>query len=352
MRQAQPAQAKTAISEARRIWWRGALSLPALGIGAAGISAHLWPDWPLLGPLARMLESAAPQLLGLSLICAAALAWLGAPRLGAGLGLAALLGGALLGLQHRASSAALMPDAPPGLHILWFNMLHENTTPPAQLIAALAASEADLVVLTEAAPLVPHRAALEAHFDQVIGCDRPNWCNLLVLQRAPHSSVALQPLDGSDRDRLGVITLQLPRPGAAPAQVTLLAVHLVKPWFYGIREHDMWHVLQALSQARGPLAMVGDFNAAPWSARLRSLNARCGLQPPRRPPASWPAAARGWGIPIDLALTRDGAVLRALRPWGEGLGSNHRGLMLELSLGDLPAAAPPRPDCVPEQRRG
>lgn len=310
----------------RRAWVRGAIGLPAFVMVIAGTSALYWPDGAFVGTFGRMLESLMPQLLGFGLVLALGLWGLGG-RLSAALILVVVaFGGVSQGAGHWINSAPLVtvdPDTP-RLRLVWFNMLDGNPTDPDQLIAALDQSGADVILLTEATALADHRQQLARHFARVQGCER-RLCNLMVLGRDPDMPIQLRQLETRRRDRMAVIEASV---GDVP--VTLIAVHLVKPWFYGIKEADDWHVFDQMHRTRGPAVVVGDFNAAPWSRRLRALAQRCGLLPPRRPIATWPAAAGSFGVPIDLPLVRGGAALVQLAPWGDHLGSNHRGLRMDI----------------------
>lgn len=323
-----------------RAWLAGALTPPVLGCALAGATVLSWPEAEGLRTLARIVDSLAPHLLALAALGALALAALGARR-AAALALLIVLAGGGLGLQrHLAQSAPLAADRPAELTVLWFNVLGDNPTPPERLAAALAASPADLVILAEAAPLRGQMAALAAAFPVQAGC-RARRCDLMVLGRGPVAAAEVRRIGRAAEERLALVRAA---PEGAPA-LTVAAIHMVKPWFFGFAEHDEWHAADIVAAAEGPLLLAGDFNAAPWSRRLQELIGPCGLTLPRRPVATWPASAGAAGVPIDLVLVRDGARLVSLAPWGAGLGSNHRGLIAGVALAPPPEPPPPRPDC-------
>lgn len=321
---------------------QGALAGAAAALVALAATAPVWPDSGALGPPGRMLDSLAPQLLGAALLAAAGLAALGARGLGTLAAAAAFVAGLGLAAGHLSRAAPPLAEAA-GPRVLWFNVLKDNPTPPATLAAALAASPADLVILAEAAPLAGQRAALAAAFPAQAGC-RDARCELLLLARDPAATLTLHPVGGRRPERLA--SARLPRPGGG--HWTVLAAHHWKPWFQGLVEHDRWHLRHHLGGLTGPVLVVGDFNAAPWSQPMRALTRDCALAPPRRPPPTWPAAAGRFGVPIDLALVGGGAGIAGLAPWGAGLGSNHRGLILR--LGAAGPATPVPPTCAPWQR--
>ncbi|WP_139840096.1 endonuclease/exonuclease/phosphatase family protein [Pseudoruegeria sp. SK021] len=322
----------------RRAWWRGALALPTL-FGALTVgSAQYWPDVPFLGPVARMTESAAPQIALLTLVLSLAIAGLGGRRFGLAMAILSVMGLGGVALRHVQSSEPLRPEAPPVLRVLWYNMLHTNPVPAAELVAALEASAADVILLTEATPLKDSRDLLSTRFPVIEGCEGRR-CDIMIMGRDPEIRAEILKMPSTGTERLGVVEINLP----GGQVLRLVAAHLLKPWFYGLSASDQWMVTHQAAVSTGPLVIVGDFNAAPWSKRLREMTEPCGLRAERWPVPTWPAALGDFGIPIDLILTRNGAVLREVSPWGGAdLGSNHRGLLFEIGyLPDTADAIPP-----------
>ena len=92
----------------------------------------------------------------------------------------------------------------------------------------------------------------------------------------------------------------------------------------------------------GPVVVVGDFNAAPWSAAVIRLIARTGLRyGPGARIGSFPAELGGrlfprWiGIPIDLVLAGGGAAV-VRRRHGPLIGSDHWPVIAEIRYSRLP----------------
>ncbi len=325
--------------------WRGLLILPALATVAAAVLSPVWPDWPVLDDLGRMLENPLPHLAALSVLLCLALIAAGARRAGAVLMAVAAIGSAmtLLG-RHLPQSLPLETARPAELQVLWMNLLWRNATPPEEIAAALAAAPADLVLLAEAAPLEPYLETLKPAFPYQAGCGLGRRCEILALSRRPLAEMEMQPMPGTRPGRL--VTLRL-APGNGQAGLTVIGAHLLKPWFGDMSRHDDWLVIRELSRRPGPLLLAGDFNATPWSRRMAALNRLCGLAAPRLPVATWPAAAGALGLPIDLALVRGGARLTALAPWQGVPGSDHRGLLIGVTAGDPGRpAAPVPPGCT------
>jgi endonuclease/exonuclease/phosphatase (EEP) superfamily protein YafD len=336
---------------AGRVWLAGALTPPVVMLDLVAVTAVAWPSGSGLGTFGRIADSLAPQLVALALAATLVMGLIRVPRgftlLCAALTLASA---GLLAARHLERAAPVVPGAPAQLTLLWFNMLGDNATPPARLIAALAASPADVVLLAESAPLAADlEGALAAAFPVRAGC-RQLRCGSMMLARgeaaARLSGLEVRTIGRPEEPRLTVAEITLP--GAPP--LTVIGAHLIKPWFFGFSEADEWFLYTALADRSGPLVVAGDFNAAPWSRRLDELWRLCALAPPRWPPATWPVAAGPAGVPIDNILVRGGARLVSLDTWGAELGSNHLGLLARIALPEPGAAPAPGPaSCRPPQ---
>lgn len=301
-----------------------------LALALIAATLRWWEGLPVLRGIGRALETPQPHLAALALLGAAALAGLGRRRLAALAAAGGAIGLAAAASGWWATAAAPLPERGSGqgeLTVLWFNLYGRNAVPPDRLIAALAESPADLVILAEADALQPHLTALAAAFPHQAGC-RERRCEVLALSRRAPLGMEFRTMGHDRPERLVRVTLDLPGDGP----LAVLGIHMVKPWYSPYSEIDEWSAVQALRETPGPLAMVGDFNAAPWSGRVTRLAAACGLGHARQTPATWPAWAGPLGLPVDLALAGSGTAVTAVTPWGAGLGSNHRGLLLRLAM--------------------
>jgi endonuclease/exonuclease/phosphatase (EEP) superfamily protein YafD len=306
----------------------GALALAVVGaIGLGGGAVYL-PEHPLLGLPGRIFDSLAFHMLGLGLGLCALLALAGARRLAAAFALAAIVAGSVMGISQYRHGLPLTSAGPHDLTVLWFNVLFENTTPPEQIAAALLGSGADVLVLSEAEPLRSVLGQLQTRYPFRLGCERR--CSMLVLSRLPPGHTEMRSLGQPNPDRLAEI--RIAPEGHMPLR--LMALHFIKPWHYGQTEHDLWYLKDQIDRGPGtlPLVLVGDFNSAPWSRRLDTIRADHGLSSLRRTPATWPAFAGPFGVPIDQLLVRGDVAVSSITPWGDGLGSNHRGLLFSLVL--------------------
>ena len=274
----------------------------------------------------RMLEHLGPQLLVLALVLALGLGALGARRTGAVLAVLAVLGGAAILRDYRAVRTP--PATTSDLRLLWFNVLHENATPPDRIAAAIRGSGADVVLLAEALPMREARIGLADLYPYQLGCADADRCGLILLSRFPFSRERLRDFPTGPERFLRVV-LEVPGHG----DVALAGVHETKPWYLGLTGGEAEIGKWALRPGKAtPMVVAGDFNAAPWSLRMRSLVREQSLRFAERPVPTWPASAGRFGVPIDHVLVRRGATILGLAPWGADLGSNHRGLIAELDL--------------------
>lgn len=307
------------------------LVLAALVLLGMALFGALIPDTPqFTATFARMLDSLAPHLLLASLGPLLLLALIGYRRSALVLAVVACLGGAWL------LSGYLRMRAPAGqetdLTVLWFNLLHENATPPEELADAIAASGADIVMIGEAAPLRGVLGRLAAAYPHQVGC-AGEVCASLVLSRLPLAGSDIAGFAAPGEERLIHVRPDIPASGPATAPaLDLVTAHLVKPWYLGFTGSEADRLDWVLRRYKGPLVVAGDFNAAPWSRRMRQIHRDYGLDFSPYPVPTWPAGAGGFGVPIDHVMVRGGARVASLTPWGADLGSNHRGLLAGIDL--------------------
>lgn len=311
----------------------GAVLLPALVCIGVGGSAFHWTDAGFAGTLGRMFDSLAPHLLALGVVLAGLIAVLGRGAAIRGVACALILAALATALpilsRHNAVSVTTEAETevPAQLTVLWFNVYADNLTPPDTLATALLAAGADLIVLGEATSVLPVLDRLTTVYPHRLGCDTPDHCSTLVLSRLPFAPDSATMIRTSRPDRMASVRLVPPQ----GPPIDVVAVHMAKPWFYGFYDVDLWHLLDQSASSTGPLLVLGDFNAAPWSRPGLRILDETGLTPARNAPATWPAGAGRLGVPIDQMLVRGGLAFTALAPWGHGLESNHLGLIANIA---------------------
>jgi len=227
------------------------------------------------------------------------------------------------------------------ISLVSFNIL-ANHEEPADLLHWLAQGPADVLVLLEATRAWDVRlAALDAVYPYRVmalpGDGLPadvdqglvESSGIAVFSRLPLRDVRISYPAGPLKPAVTV------KVSVAGQVFTLLAAHPTSPvTFSGLRARDEYfsRLADGLAAETGPLVVAGDFNATPFTPIFRRFVDRLRLEPPRRPPATYPAPAGPFGLAIDHVLVRD-VRLRRLTPL-PAHGSDHRALLAELILHD------------------
>ncbi|MCB2223457.1 MAG: endonuclease/exonuclease/phosphatase family protein [Actinobacteria bacterium] len=287
-----------------------------------GLSGGLW--WPL-----DLLSSFHPQYL--VVLAAAALVHLAlrSPASGVWLLAAALINAAIVAPLFLGSGAD--PDAAgERLTVVSFNVGVSN---PARddIARYLAAEEPGLLFVIESS----------FEWEDALERQGPPLATLAIVPRGRVSGITVM-ADPSLGAR--VIPAGFADPGEAIAveatlggeRLTVLGLHPPSPT-NGERAARRDEVMAAAAEwvrgVEGPVLVIGDLNATPWSSAYRSFRWTAmladtshgsGFQP------SWPA---GWGpamIPIDHALHSGGLVLVERRT-GPSFGSAHRPLLVTVA---------------------
>ena len=308
---------------------RGGLGLIAIAALIAGTAPRFVPsDWSI-GAGARMIDSLAPGWLGLSLAAAALLFWTGARQRSLGLILAGLMAAVQLGLAHHRLSLPPDPDGPVQARILFFNAFAENPQ-GAEILRAAQNLQPDIMVFAEARPVAAAAAAaLGPDYSFAAPCPEAS-CELWIVTRTDplrHWRLQLNPIFA---DRYEVLEIE----GRDGTAFFLAALHLVKPWFSGVAEAEIAQLSAQFNwfAEDQPVIAIGDFNMAPWSLPMRQLLASSDMRGQRWPIATWPAASGAFGLPIDQVLVGHGARVVQAMPFGDDLGSNHRGLLVDITF--------------------
>jgi endonuclease/exonuclease/phosphatase (EEP) superfamily protein YafD len=146
--------------------------------------------------------------------------------------------------------------------------------------------------------------------------------------------------------RYPILEHRLLQPWAKAWQVVLARLDVadgLRPWIVAIhaptpiykdslptRDLIFEKLDEVIAGLDGPVIVVGDFNASPYTPVYRGFTEVAGLATFRHFPASYPARLGGFGVPIDHVLARGARVaeLHALPP----IGSDHRPLAATLIL--------------------
>lgn len=190
----------------------------------------------------------------------------------------------------------------------------------------LARSDADVIVLQEFNDRARREivAPLLRLYPHVHDCR----CNdIAILSRHPFTDAGGQPRTASD-PALSWVTLRLldRRP------LRLIGVHTTYP--KKPEQHAAHFATLAanslLDHSAGPIALVGDFNATPWSWRLHRLLILRGLKRHGGISASWPSTPMPMLL-LDNVLTSP-EIQRVSFEIGPDIGSDHRPVVATLAL--------------------
>ncbi|RFC65196.1 AP endonuclease [Fulvimarina endophytica] len=221
------------------------------------------------------------------------------------------------------------------LSLLQLNVLYSSD--PAAGLAAIRRANTDFVTLEEVAwrwpaaletlsDLYPHRAACGAH---------RGGESVVILSKYPFTGEAVCMPD----QRFGAREVDL----GEGRRMTVAVQHLFWPWPRGQNRQiaQLSKTLGAIKERGTPLIVGGDFNAAPWSAAMRTFAAKSGTRPvpsigPSFAPRALPDIAKSSvGLLIDNVLVSpDVAVLSAqtLPP----VGSDHLPVLVRFTLPGSP----------------
>jgi endonuclease/exonuclease/phosphatase (EEP) superfamily protein YafD len=197
----------------------------------------------------------------------------------------------------------------------------------------LISQNADFVFLQEAKGIVQAMGGIEAvghrlgpYYPYRSGCEVGRLCSTVLLSKHPFRSVR-RPDVPPGYNRF-VIVAQAVVDGR---DVTLVGVHLSKPLAGGQQEQQLSSVSEIVKGLPRPLILAGDFNAAPWSTRLRRFLNLAGLEYSYGYHPSWPVWGRGVGLPIDHVIA-DGLRVVDAKVWPQSIGSNHLPIIVHMEL--------------------
>ncbi|HEX9792741.1 MAG TPA: endonuclease/exonuclease/phosphatase family protein [Planctomycetota bacterium] len=252
--------------------------------------------------------------------------WIALALLGAGIDAAQL---APLWLGETPAPASALVDALP-LRVYFANVKGRLGVQEAQL-ASLRASEADVVVLAEVGgPWLEALAFLEEDLPYTFARPRDDDFGLALFSRWPLLEAEALLLDG----KVPTLSVLVDTP-AGPLRV--FGTHAPPPHWRPLRHaRQLEELATVVAASPEPVVVAGDFNATPWSPRLRQLLRRTGLRRSGAGHGYLATWAPRWfpvtALPIDHVLVRGPIEARGFAT-GPRQGSDHRSVSADLSLG-------------------
>lgn len=195
----------------------------------------------------------------------------------------------------------------------------------------LRSEHADIVLLAEADPPIARMLAdLSDLYPYRVDCIASHYCRLALLSRFPIGDA--QVIDRSDEIPPHVIaTIDVDG-----RRINVVGTHLARPYSSRWQTREIDFLVDKLTAIDGPLIMLGDFNATPWSWTMLSLQLRGGLSRHMTLGASWPAHLV---VPPQLLLEHvlsRGGITRNEAHLGPNVNSDHLPLVASMALPTAP----------------
>ncbi|MDX1689488.1 MAG: endonuclease/exonuclease/phosphatase family protein [Acidimicrobiia bacterium] len=235
---------------------------------------------------------------------------------------------AVLVAPYLAGRPPVPPPDAPLLEVVSFNV-GISTSPRGEVMAWIDVEDPDVVFLFESSfewEDAAVAAGLPLDFVSTVPAGR--IAGVTVLARP---SLAARPVDpGLDPSEAVAVDLE-----HAGGSLTILGLHPPSPTDAGRaarRDTILGAAGDWVRERTGPVLVVGDLNATPWSVGFRELERRGGLTDSLRGRGlqpTWPAGFGPLMIPIDHALHTGGLAV-ADRRTGPSAGSAHRPLVVSV----------------------
>lgn len=247
-------------------------------------------------------------------------------------------GGLLLLRQQEARVAVTADGGKPLFRLLSFNLLQTNLGSGREMTAFIENSGADVVLVMEAGPIKPFAARIAKVYPYRTQCIERGACDVFLLSKTPLLDPQVSSMSRVWENRLVVASTVI-----GGQMINIVGAHMTKPYFDEVAEEEAFVMGSVISRREGPLVLAGDFNSAAWSRNIDRLARGQKLIPPPYYPATWPVRLGPLGVPIDNMWTRGPLYISSIYAIDDPLGSNHRGLMAELSLAETPNVQPSVP---------
>lgn len=230
-----------------------------------------------------------------------------------------------------APSVALTDVPGSDIRLATINMLSTNPTPE-RVIAVLDQYQPDIVALQEVTPWWPMAPA-------VVLDTYPYQAPLAWELGRSVTLISRYPITAHQMWSGGGMNLQFPvlSLDIDGRSITVIAVH---PPYPGKPEHNrtrqayLDNIAEAIRQLSGPVVVLGDFNATPFSPVLTDMVSTAGLRNAAEGfgyLATWPSSMGLLGIPIDqVFVSREFAVSQAVV--GSEMGSDHAPFIMDVRL--------------------
>ncbi len=216
------------------------------------------------------------------------------------------------------------------IHVLSWNVLAVNQD-YADIDKVIREVNADVVVLIETQPhLLEHLPFLSANYPHSHKILHWGGNGICVFSRIPGTEFVTEPFRCEIQPAI-VATVPAVSANALKADrasVKLVGMHTLSPIPLrrtSLRNEQLAAVSQWSTEHTLPVCLCGDLNTTPWTAsfagltRVGFIDSRIGVGNL----ATWPTPLRGFGIPIDHALTRGNCQISERKVVAAVPGSDH-----------------------------
>src|SRR5215217_1098319 len=202
-----------------------------------------------------------------------------------------------------------------------FNVLASNEEPQ-RLVNFITELAPDVALIMETPGVAGYLPQIQSVLPYRIGCDEIRTCDISLFSRFPISNGTVRELPPFRRVRVALAPIEIE--GVA---LTVVGVHLSKPYFDEASVEELWFVQRVLRGIEGPVVLSGDFNSAIWSGPMGYFGRSVGLIPGPSYPPTWPVELGPLGVPIDNVFTIGAARIEEIAAGEDSFGSNHRYLL-------------------------
>jgi endonuclease/exonuclease/phosphatase (EEP) superfamily protein YafD len=227
----------------------------------------------------------------------------------------------------------------PTAKLLSLNIEGDNSFANGKKIADyMIKSGADVIFIQESAPLFPELARISTAYPYRLGCGNFTiTCDSSVWSKTPFVSSLVKTASPIYRDRLQIASIEF-----GGKVINFANVHLTKPYFDDFQAKELKKITQWLDKVPGPLVLAGDFNSTVLNPVVQRFLEDRKLMSVDGEPTTIPIQLPEIGMAIDHVFVGGPMRITSLTRVPDPIGSNHYGLMAEVTLTDPTASYPPK----------
>ncbi|WP_176085461.1 endonuclease/exonuclease/phosphatase family protein [Martelella sp. HB161492] len=231
-------------------------------------------------------------------------------------------------ISARVEQPATIAAAPHKLKVIEFNIFNANTN-GAEISAFLRSAQADVAFILESDAVAARIPELAETYPYRLGCgEKTKTCDLMILSRHPLLEGKVRSVGGIRDHRYMQAKIDL----GGGSSVSVVALHLTKPYYDDAHAEELRDAAQLVSTIEGPLILAGDFNSSILAGDVQTFLKQLGLHTAAHEPRTWPISAPSLGLAIDHILVRPPAHIDSIHRIEDNFGSNHYGLMADISV--------------------